>query len=67
MYLEIKTLNIHDVRNYKVSLEKAKKFLNFTPKYKAEEIVEDLIFNYSQFSDFDNDLYYNINTFKNIK
>ena len=65
--IEIKTLNIHDVRNYKVSLEKAKKFLNFTPKYKAEEIVEDLIFNYSQFSDFDNDLYYNINTFKNIK
>lgn len=65
--IEIKTLNVHDVRNYKVSLEKAKKFLNFTPKYKAEEIVEDLIFNYSQFSDFDNDLYYNINTFKNIK
>jgi nucleoside-diphosphate-sugar epimerase len=65
--IEIKTLNIHDVRNYKVSLEKAKKFLNFTPKYKAEEIVEDLIFNYSQFSDFNNDLYYNINTFKNIK
>ena len=65
--IEIKTLNIQDVRNYKVSLEKAKKFLNFTPKYKAEEIVEDLIFNYSQFSDFNNDLYYNINTFKNIK
>jgi len=65
--IEIKTLNIQDVRNYKVSLEKAKKFLNFTPKYKVEEIVEDLIFNYLQFSDFDNDLYYNINTFKNIK
>ena len=65
--IEIKTLNIQDVRNYKVSLEKAKKFLNFTPAYKVEEIIEDLIFNYLQFSDFENDLYYNINTFKNIK
>ena len=65
--IKIKTLNIQDVRNYKVSLEKAKKFLNFTPEYKVEEIIEDLILNYSQFSDFDNDLYYNINTFKNIK
>ena len=34
---------------------------------RLEEIVEDLIFNYSQFYDFNNDLYYNINTFKNIK
>jgi nucleoside-diphosphate-sugar epimerase len=65
--IEIKTLNVHDVRNYKVSLKKAKEFLMFKPEYKSEEIVEDLILNYNKFSDFDNDLYYNINIFKNIK
>jgi len=65
--IEIKTLNVHDVRNYKVSLEKAKEFLMFKPEYKAEEILDDLIENHDKFSNFDNDLYYNINIFKNIK
>ena len=62
----INSLNIQDVRNYKVSLEKAKNNLRFNPQYDVKNIIEDLINNYNNFSDFDNDVYYNINTFKNI-
>jgi nucleoside-diphosphate-sugar epimerase len=64
--ITINSLNIHDVRNYKVSLEKAKKCLKFNPQYKVKEIINDLIKNHNKFSDFDNDVYYNINTFKNL-
>jgi nucleoside-diphosphate-sugar epimerase len=62
----INNLSIQDVRNYKVSLEKAKNNLKFNPQYDIKNIIEDLINNYNNFSDFDNDIYYNINTFKNI-
>jgi len=64
--ITINNLSIQDVRNYKVSLKKAKKNIKFIPQYSIENIIEDLIKNYNIFSDFDNDLYYNINTFKNI-
>jgi hypothetical protein len=47
-------------------LEKAKKCLKFNPQYKVKEIINDLIKNHNKFSDFDNDVYYNINTFKNL-
>jgi len=64
--ITINSLNIQDVRNYKVSCGKAEKLLNFNPQFKTEHILKDLIENYNKFSDFDNDVYYNINTFKNI-
>lgn len=64
--ITINSLNVQDVRNYKVSYQKAEKFLGFTPQFKTEHILKDLIENYNKFSDFDNDVYYNINTFKNI-
>jgi nucleoside-diphosphate-sugar epimerase len=64
--ININSLNVQDVRNYKVSCEKANKSLNFIPYFKTEHILKDLIENYNKFSDFDNDVYYNINTFKNI-
>ena len=64
--IQINSLNIQDVRNYKVSWEKAKDLLKFNPQYNVRNIIKDLIENYNSFSDFDNDVYYNINTFKNI-
>jgi nucleoside-diphosphate-sugar epimerase len=64
--ININHLNIQDVRNYKVDCEKAEKFLNFKPQYKTEHIIKDLIENCDEFFDWDNDAYYNINTFKNI-
>ncbi len=58
--------HIQDYRNYKVSIEKAKKVLSFHPKNDVETIIEDLVVNREKFSDFDNPNYYNIQVFKNI-
>ena len=53
-----------DFRNYKVSIEKAKNILSFHPHDDAKSIVLNLIQNMSKFSDWDNPVYYNIETLK---
>jgi nucleoside-diphosphate-sugar epimerase len=58
--------HIQDYRNYKVSIEKAKKVLSFHPKNDVETIIKDLVENMDKFKDFDNPIYYNIRVFKNI-
>jgi nucleoside-diphosphate-sugar epimerase len=58
--------HIQDYRNYKVSIEKAKKVLSFHPKHDVETIIEDLVENREKFQDFDNPNYYNIRVFKEI-
>jgi nucleoside-diphosphate-sugar epimerase len=60
--LEIK--NIKDIRNYKVNFDKIKTLLGYSPMGGVTHIVDDLIDNIDKFSDFDNDNYYNIKTFK---
>jgi nucleoside-diphosphate-sugar epimerase len=60
----LEILNVSDLRNYKVSIEKAQKVLSFKPKHSVEDIVKDLFVNLDHFSDFDNTSYYNISTFK---
>lgn len=56
----------HDVRNYKVSFERAVNVLGFKPTYTVKAIVRELIDNHASFRDFDNPLYYNIDTFKRL-
>jgi nucleoside-diphosphate-sugar epimerase len=58
--------HMHDIRNYKVSSEKAKKVLSFKPRHDAESIVHDLIENREKFKDYDNPKYYNIQVFKSL-
>jgi len=58
--------HIQDYRNYKVSIEKAKKVLSFHPKNDVETIIQDLVENRDKFSDIDNPNYYNIQVFKKI-
>lgn len=58
--------HIQDYRNYKVSIDKAKKVLSFHPKHDVETIIEDLVENREKFKDFDNPNYYNIQVFKKI-
>lgn len=60
--LEINRVN--DVRNYKVSIDRAKNILSFHPQHDIESIVRDLIANKSKCSDWDNPSYYNIRIFK---
>lgn len=59
--------HIEDYRNYKVSIEKAKKILSFHPKYDVDNIVENLVENMDKFKDFENPRYYNIQVFKKLK
>jgi nucleoside-diphosphate-sugar epimerase len=64
VHLDIK--HIQDYRNYKVSIEKARKVLSFHPKNDVETIVEDLVAHRQEFQDFENPNYYNIRVFKQI-
>jgi nucleoside-diphosphate-sugar epimerase len=56
--------HVHDLRNYKVSSEKAEKTLGFKPRFDVKGIVKELVENQSKFTDFQNPAYYNITTFK---
>ena len=57
----------HDFRNYKVNIEKAINILSFKPKHDVDSIVDDLIKNNVKFKDFENQNYYNIKVFENLK
>lgn len=56
--------HIQDIRNYKVSIDKAANVLSFHPTGNIRLIVDDLIANREKFCDWDNPLYSNIETFK---
>lgn len=59
--------HIKDVRNYKVSIERAKTVLSFHPHQSVRSIVRNLIDNMDKCSDWDNPLYYNIHVFKGLE
>ncbi len=58
--------HVEDFRNYKVSVDKAANVLSFHPTGDVESIVDNLIENMSKFHDWDNPLYSNILTFKEL-
>jgi nucleoside-diphosphate-sugar epimerase len=62
--LEIK--HVQDVRNYKVSIERAKTVLSFHPHHNVKSIVRNLIENMPRYGDWDNPNYYNIQVFKSL-
>jgi len=64
--VKIQIKHMQDFRNYKVSINKARKVLSFKPRFNIEDIVRDLAVNLDKFKDFDNEQYYNIVTFKKI-
>jgi nucleoside-diphosphate-sugar epimerase len=68
MNIEVKLniKHIQDYRNYKVSIENARKILSYKPRFDIDAIVKDLIANYNQFKDFENPNYYNIQVFKQL-
>jgi nucleoside-diphosphate-sugar epimerase len=63
--LEIK--HISDMRNYKVSIERANTILSFHPHHSVRSIVRHLIANLDKCKDFDNARYYNIRVFKQLE
>jgi nucleoside-diphosphate-sugar epimerase len=63
--LDIK--HIEDFRNYKVDTQKAANVLSFHATGNVKSIVNDLIDNVAQFSDWDNPVYSNIQSFKKLE
>ncbi|HUL15883.1 MAG TPA: SDR family oxidoreductase [Terriglobales bacterium] len=59
--------HIQDLRNYKVSFERAKNVLSFHPRHDVRSIVEQLIKSRDRISNWDNPAYYNIQTFRQIE
>ncbi|MCP4153789.1 MAG: SDR family oxidoreductase [bacterium] len=64
--IKLNIKHIQDYRNYKVSIDKAKKVLSFHPKHDVESIIQDLVANRDKFKDLENPNYYNIQVFKKI-
>jgi nucleoside-diphosphate-sugar epimerase len=58
--------HVQDYRNYKVSIEKARKVLSFHPQHNVQSIVRELSENIDKFRDFENPAYYNIQVFRNL-
>ena len=62
------TINqVQDFRNYKVSVEKAKNVLSFHPADDVKSIVSNLVDNMDKCNDWDNPLYSNIRSFKDLE
>jgi nucleoside-diphosphate-sugar epimerase len=59
--------HVQDFRNYKVSVEKAANVLSFHPEESVRSIVDNLLDNIEKFQDWDNPMYSNIQTFRNIE
>lgn len=58
--------HIKDIRNYKVSIERARNVLSFHPHHDVRWIVRNLLENVSKFTHWDNPNYYNIQVFKHM-
>ncbi len=58
--------HLRDIRNYKVSIERAQRTLSYKPRSTVVDIVKDLVDHRAAFADFDNPAYYNITTFKSL-
>ena len=65
--LNLNIMHNEDYRNYKVSIEKARKILSFKPRHDIDSIVKNLLNNYEQFKDLNNQHYYNIRVFKTLQ
>jgi nucleoside-diphosphate-sugar epimerase len=59
--------HVRDFRNYKVSIEKAKNVLSFHPAGDVTSIVSDLLDNMEKCKDWDNPLYSNIASFRELE
>jgi nucleoside-diphosphate-sugar epimerase len=64
--IKMEIRNISDVRNYKVSIQKARTELGFQPMFSIEDIIKDLFAEIATYGDMEKDEYYNIRIFKKL-
>jgi nucleoside-diphosphate-sugar epimerase len=67
LHINLNIKHVQDFRNYKVTVEKAANVLSFHPQENVGTIVQNLLDNVEKFQDWDNPLYSNIQTFRNIE
>jgi nucleoside-diphosphate-sugar epimerase len=65
--IDLELRDEHDLRSYKVTTEKASRVLGFHPRHDVLSIVDELFDHLGEFQDFDNPLYYNIETFMRLE
>jgi nucleoside-diphosphate-sugar epimerase len=65
--IELEIRDEHDLRSYKVNIDKAARVLSFHPRHDVPDIVADLFAHLPQFDDFANPLYTNIEVFKRLE
>jgi nucleoside-diphosphate-sugar epimerase len=58
--------DVQDLRNYKVSIDRARVELGFEPQYSIKDIVRELNREREAFGDFERDEYYNIRVFQRL-
>ena len=63
--LDIK--HIKDIRNYKVSIERARNVLSFHPRHDIRSIVCSLVEHMDKYDDWESERYYNIEVFKKLE
>jgi len=66
-HIAIEVANQQDFRNYKVTCEKARTCLGFNPKYSVADTVRNLYQHLSEFGDFSDKRFYNIQVFKELE
>ncbi len=64
--VQIENKNAADLRNYKVSCQKARTMLGFAPRYDVSDMVRTLYSRLEEYGDFGRKEYYNIRVFKDL-
>lgn len=64
--IKLNIKNMQDFRNYKVSIDKARKILSFKPRMDVAGIIRELINNVDTYGDFSEKRFYNIQIFKDL-
>ncbi len=64
--IAIAVKNVQDFRNYKVSCERARTCLGFRPKHSVCAMVRSLFDHCSEYGDYSDDRFYNINVFRKL-
>jgi len=65
--IQIELLNRQDFRNYKVSFDKAKTYLGYSPRENITDMIKAMHGNLEIYDDLSNEAYYNIQMFKKIE
>lgn len=64
--IKMEIRNVSDLRNYKVSIQRARTELGFQPMHSIEDIIKELYGQRKSYGDLEKDEYYNIRIFKKL-